>query len=98
MRKVLTTGITALGIAGASFALTVMNPFSASAQTESPSTTVPVPADPSTPTTPTTPTTPSTPEPRDRNCPDKEGDSGREETPNTSSNASPAALRVRLAR
>ena len=32
MRKVVTTGITALGIASAAFALTVLNPFSASAQ------------------------------------------------------------------
>ena len=92
MRKVVTTGITALGIAGASFALTVLNPFSASAQTENPSTTVP--ADPSTPATPA----PATPAPREENCPDKGGDSGAQETPSTSSSASAAAFRVRAAR
>ena len=96
MRKVVTTGITALGIAGASFVLTVLNPFSASAQTEQPTTTVPAPADPSTPTTPT-PNTPATPE-RDGNCPDKGEGLGTGETPSTSSSSSAAAFRVRAAR
>lgn len=99
MRKVVTTGITALGIASASFALTVLNPFSASAQ-ETPSTTVPAQAEPTTPTTPATPA-PGTPAPRDHNgnCPNMGNDSGTQtpDTSGTSSSASPAAFRVRAA-
>ena len=96
MRKVVTTGITALGIASASFALTVLNPFNASAQTESPTTTAPAPTEPTTPA-PSTPDTPSTPDRRDRaNCPDKGAESGSgSATQGSSSSASPAAMRVR---
>ncbi|MEO5837506.1 MAG: hypothetical protein ABIQ73_30395 [Acidimicrobiales bacterium] len=102
MRKVVTTGITALGIASASFALTVLNPFSASAQTDTPSTTAPAQTEPTTPTTPGTPA-PATPAPRDHegNCPNMGGDSGTQTAPDTSgasSSASPAAFRVRSAR
>src|SRR5678816_2919686 len=97
MRKVVTTGITALGIASASFALTVLNPFSASAQTETPSTTVPAPAEP---TTPATPATPSTPAPRDHQggCPNMGGDSGTQTAPDSGSSTTPAAFRLRAAR
>ena len=99
MRKVVTTGVTALGIASASFALTVLNPFSASAQTDTPSTTAPAQTEPTTPSTPA----PATPAPRDHagGCPNMGGDSGTQTTPGTSgtsSSASPAAFRVRAAR
>ena len=96
MRKVVMTGITALGIASASFALTVLNPFSASAQTDAPTTTAPAQTEPTTPA-PSTPDTPSTPGQRDReNCPDKGTGSGSA-TQGSSSSASSAALRVRSA-
>lgn len=99
MRKVVTTGITALGIASASFALTVLNPFSASAQTEDPSTTVPAPAEPTTPA-PSTPKTPARPN-HDGNCPNMGADSGSgsgSATQGSSSSATNAAFRVRAAR
>ena len=97
MRKVVTTGITALGIAGASFALTVLNPFSASAQTEAPTTTAPAPTEPTTPA-PSTPDTPSTPDQRDReNCPDKGAGSGTGSSTQGSTSAATAAMRVRAA-
>src|SRR5512132_3579860 len=102
MRKVVTTGITALGIASASFALTVLNPFSASAQTDTPSTTAPTQTEPTTPSTPATPA-PGTPAPRDHqgNCPNMGDDSGTQPAPSTSgasSSATNAAFRVRAAR
>lgn len=97
MRKVVTTGITALGIVSASFALTVLNPFSASAQTEAPTTTAPAQTEPTTPA-PSTPDTPTAPGQRDReNCPDKGTGSGSGTATQGSSSASAAARRVRSA-
>jgi hypothetical protein len=95
MRKAVTAGMTALGIATASFALTVLNPFSASAQTDSPSTTVPTPAQPATPA-PTTPGTPAAPN-HQGNCPGMGSDSSGGTTQGTSS-ATPAAYHLRAAR
>ena len=69
MRKVVSAGATVLGIASASFALAVLNPFAASAQ-DSPTTTVPgAPAAPANPTDPTG-------KGHDGNCPGMGGDSG----------------------
>jgi hypothetical protein len=95
MRKAVTAGMTALGIASASFALTVLNPFSASAQTEDPSTTVPTPTQPATPA-PTTPGTPAKPD-HAGGCPNMGSDS-TDSTDGTSTSASPAAYRLRAAR
>jgi hypothetical protein len=91
MRRAVTTGITALGIAGASFALTVLNPFSASAQTETPSTTAPTQTEPTTPDA-TTPETPAPARPDRENCPDKGTGSG---SSSGGTSTSSAALRVR---
>jgi len=91
MRKAVTAGMTALGIASASFALTVLNPFSASAQTDAPGTTAPTPTQPATPA-PTTPGTPATPN-HAGGCPNMGSNST-----GTSSSATPAAYRLRAAR
>jgi hypothetical protein len=94
MRKAVTAGMTALGIASASFALTVLNPFSASAQTPDPGTTVPNATQPATPA-PTTPGTPANPN-HNGNCPNMGGTGSS--TQGTSSSATPAAYHMRTAR
>ncbi len=78
MRKVVTAGITTLGIASASFALAVLNPFAASAQ-ESPTTTVPSQTAPTTPSNPTTPANPGG-KAHNGNCPGMGGDSSNSGT------------------
>jgi hypothetical protein len=80
MRKVVTAGVTALGVASASFALAVLNPFAASAQ-DNPTTTVPGQTAPA----------PGNPGPHHNgNCPNMGNDSG-----STSGTAAPAGYGMR---
>jgi hypothetical protein len=95
MKKAVTSGIAALGIAAGSLALAAVNPFgAASAQTDGgTTTTVPAPDDSTTPTTP--------PNDQDHYCPNMGNDDSGSTTPGAnpaSFHGSSHAYRARSAR